>query len=1291
MAILRENRLAQLATVDQQRELMRYMRGLNEWLERDVRDRQQELRGVMARVDQIRAEMRAPQPQQPPIVVTGGTDSSSSAGGGDGGQPPVIPGPAGGPVIPPEPFRPGFVPYTGGLQPVIPPLPVVPPVVPTDAGFPVIPPTATGQPFIPPGMPQPGFGVAPTGGFGPILIQPSHHGPGPAPMVPQFPPPMQMPMPQLGGGIGPGGFVPADTVHPFIPPDYGGRSPIQVDPTIVPIGVEPSASSDSGDSEQPRRRRGSRRPRSERDEDRSPSPRRGRSRTRSSRSGSETPPRPIRVVGDAGLAGPSTMAPQPIIINTGGQPSAVPPPVQVVPSGYIPAGSQAGPPTVIIRDDRRSRRDSRSRSTESDRSRSRSPSRRSRRGTASRHGTSRRGSRSPTRIVIEHTPSRRSRLSRSRSRSRSRSPRTVIVQQPPPAPGLSGVGTMMPPMMPPQQPQTIIVRSGSRSRSRSSSGGRSSRRRRRSRTPPPTQPIIIGGTQAPPASGYMPTVLPQPQTVPIMMPSGSRLSPGRPPTDITYEPISPQRAGTVYSRPQRSMYDAEEPLPVPGPSHPAGAGSGVGRGPSVVRVPSQQPRQFYDREGRPVGPLYDSDGNMIVPGDESVYDTEGRQVGGPPPRTPTAPRVSGAPSEAAPPPGFVPVSASSRSVPGYPIPPPQPILQDTGRAYDTSGPMDQPEVSFAPSPVPVRPLPAAAVGRAASPGADRYRFSTASPRATATPFPIDLTAADAERARVERLDEVEGQLQEAMANAREAEDEREREFRQSEEERQRLFFEHEERRDREMRERAEAMLAGLAPGHVPPGGPGASPIPGAPFVPGASPGLGPEPELIFPTEADAGPSGKPPSRAGTSPRTRPQTAYSYRPGDVDDTAAEGASMHTMETAASQAASITAGEIRDIVASEREAMEAELAEMRAERNRLEAERDAARQAVIDQKENRVRELEAELATLKGELDDERAQRQTESAEAAERERQAFSNNDDIRAQLGDITNIVQDSRNCCEEQKTMLTDRWKADDEYREQKDFKYIELKSMVQKVLDDMDTERGRMEDFRLAEAAKPDLEKIIEDLRQQNAEQRDLLNTLLTDWRNDSLKQHEATLDAVRSTAREQVDFNVQGYLDEFSKALASEVRMLLGEVGKLREERRALQHELGYLLTMKSKYGPGGEFEPDWKPPTVPGGPPDPGPPPPPPDLPPAKPGWRTVAQRSAAGGRKPPKKKEAAPGPPPPGPPPAADPRRQVQSWATWQPDPAMAPTPPSREATLLVPEQPPTGLFGPRTPRSSYHA
>ena len=36
---------------------MRYMRGLNEWLSRDVNDRQSELWGVTARIDQLREEL----------------------------------------------------------------------------------------------------------------------------------------------------------------------------------------------------------------------------------------------------------------------------------------------------------------------------------------------------------------------------------------------------------------------------------------------------------------------------------------------------------------------------------------------------------------------------------------------------------------------------------------------------------------------------------------------------------------------------------------------------------------------------------------------------------------------------------------------------------------------------------------------------------------------------------------------------------------------------------------------------------------------------------------------------------------------------------------------------------------------------------------------------------------------------------------------------------------------------------------------------------------------------------
>ena len=42
-----------LASLEQQRELMRYMNSLNEWLGHDVEDRQAELRGVSARIDQL--------------------------------------------------------------------------------------------------------------------------------------------------------------------------------------------------------------------------------------------------------------------------------------------------------------------------------------------------------------------------------------------------------------------------------------------------------------------------------------------------------------------------------------------------------------------------------------------------------------------------------------------------------------------------------------------------------------------------------------------------------------------------------------------------------------------------------------------------------------------------------------------------------------------------------------------------------------------------------------------------------------------------------------------------------------------------------------------------------------------------------------------------------------------------------------------------------------------------------------------------------------------------------------
>lgn len=178
---------------------------------------------------------------------------------------------------------------------------------------------------------------------------------------------------------------------------------------------------------------------------------------------------------------------------------------------------------------------------------------------------------------------------------------------------------------------------------------------------------------------------------------------------------------------------------------------------------------------------------------------------------------------------------------------------------------------------------------------------------------------------------------------------------------------------------------------------------------------------------------------------------------------------------------------------------------------------------------------------------------------------------------------------------------------------------------------------------------------------------------------------------------------YLNDFSKALASEVRILLQEVGKLRDERRALQHEIAELMAVKAKHSAGGEYSPDWRPKYLPeelmppAGPPPgpPGPPAPPPpgdgdEVPdaPARPGWRTVVKRPEPRARR--KGKAAAAAATPPPPPPAIEaPRPELPSWAQWRPNPNLQPAVRGPTPSQTVVQPPPRqGLFGPSTPPPS---
>ncbi|PPQ79007.1 hypothetical protein CVT25_002316 [Psilocybe cyanescens] len=150
------------------------------------------------------------------------------------------------------------------------------------------------------------------------------------------------------------------------------------------------------------------------------------------------------------------------------------------------------------------------------------------------------------------------------------------------------------------------------------------------------------------------------------------------------------------------------------------------------------------------------------------------------------------------------------------------------------------------------------------------------------------------------------------------------------------------------------------------------------------------------------------------------------------------------------------------------------------------------------------------------------------------------------------------------------------------------------------------------------------------------------------------------------------------EFTKSIAAEVRVLLAEIGKLRDERRQLQYEIAELMAVRSKFSANGEFQPEWRPPAIEA---------PPLEMPlaieeappQAKPGWRVVHKKPERKARTTPKMVGGPPAPPTPAP----EPRKpEAPAWAQWRPNPLLAPTPIAPGS----PGPPPrTGLFGPSTP------
>ncbi|KAI0290779.1 hypothetical protein BC826DRAFT_1025162 [Russula brevipes] len=276
--------------------------------------------------------------------------------------------------------------------------------------------------------------------------------------------------------------------------------------------------------------------------------------------------------------------------------------------------------------------------------------------------------------------------------------------------------------------------------------------------------------------------------------------------------------------------------------------------------------------------------------------------------------------------------------------------------------------------------------------------------------------------------------------------------------------------------------------------------------------------------------------------------------------------------------------------------------------------------------RVRELEEELARRVRAESDRRARGHDDDGDSDEesvRRRTAGSpkraspgRDGETQGQLGEVTGLLRAHREEFVRKNDVADERWRERLEWRDETSRQFLALIGMVQGITDGFAEEKARREEQLVAAEMQPSSQDVMEELQRLG----ELFRALTDSLREETESRHAEVIDTVRSTANEQVPFNVQGYLNEFTKSMATEVRMLLGEVGKLREERRNIQFEIGTLLTLRSKYEAGGVFDPDWKPPAPPAPAPDG------PDLPPSKPptpppppsefrqgAWRPVPQR------------------------------------------------------------------------------
>lgn len=223
-----------------------------------------------------------------------------------------------------------------------------------------------------------------------------------------------------------------------------------------------------------------------------------------------------------------------------------------------------------------------------------------------------------------------------------------------------------------------------------------------------------------------------------------------------------------------------------------------------------------------------------------------------------------------------------------------------------------------------------------------------------------------------------------------------------------------------------------------------------------------------------------------------------------------------------------------------------------------------EAALAEKERIATQAKAKAeAAEKERLEKERLQKERDEALklAADRHREHSDALADLKKTME--TRGLDDSK-----WKTAYADDAKAKEKRRADRGDRDKKWQDAFDKLLQEKEDDKK----WREAEGKKPGSQAVIDYMKKHSEDLTTFLKALAADIVAQNVNQHQQTQAAAKNWAREQVAFNLSGYLDDFSKALSSEVRALLKEVGDLRETRRALYYELAELLLLKGRQSHG-----------------------------------------------------------------------------------------------------------------------